>query len=378
MDSSSLLIGLLLGLIIGAVAVLLVGRRQRLGLAADLDDATERLAEANAALAAAEAESRLLNAQSQENSSVLKALAPVAERLGNVQRQVALLERDRVEQYGQLSQQLKDAKDADRLLLQTTQSLASSLRSTSARGRWGEVQLRRVVESAGMVSHVDFSEQVQLSGADGVQRPDMIVKLPGGKELVLDAKVPLSAFLQAQEADDERAAALARLQHAKAVRVHIDSLAAKKYWQGSSASPELVVCFLPAESILSTALDADGQLLDYALGKGVVLASPVSLLAVLKAVAYSWRQEVLTESAKELFEVSSQLYERLATLGDHVGKLGASIRSSVEKYNTMVGSLEARVLPAARRLNSLDPDSLAGPPLLESQPRHLSAPEFTG
>lgn len=372
-----MLIGLLLGLILGAVAMHIAGRRQRLGLATDVDEATERLSEANAALAAAEAESRLLTAQSEQNSSVINALAPVAERLGSVQRQVALLERDRVEQYGQLSQQLKDAKDADRLLLQTTQSLASSLRSSTARGRWGEVQLRRVVESAGMLSHVDFSEQVQQSGADGVQRPDMLIKLPGGKELVLDAKVPLSAFLQVQEAANERDAATALSQHAKAVRMHVDSLAAKKYWQGSGASPELVVCFLPAESILSAALDADGQLLDYALVKGVVLASPVSLLAVLKAVAYSWRQDVLTESAKELFEVSSQLYERLSTLGDHVGKLGASIRSSVEKYNTMVGSLEARVLPSARRLNSLDPESLGSPALLETQPRHLSAPEFT-
>lgn len=378
MESSTLLIGLLLGLILGAIVSYFVSRRRHANLASDLNDMSDRLSEANAALAAAEAESRLLTAQSGENSSILRALAPVSERLGDVQRQVTLLERDRVEQYGQLSQQLNDAKDADRLLLQTTQNLASSLRSTSARGRWGEVQLRRVVESAGMVAHVDFSEQVQQSGIDGVQRPDMIVRLPGGKELILDAKVPLSAFLQAQEAGSERDAAIALNQHAKAVRSHIDALAAKKYWQGSPTSPELVICFLPAESILSAALSADAQLLDYALGKGVVLSSPISLLAVLKAVAYSWRQDVLTESAKELFEVSSQLYERLATLGEHVGKLGASIRSSVEKYNTMVGSLEARVLPSARRLNSLDPESLAAPTQVDVQPRHLSAPEYTG
>lgn len=378
MDSSSVLIGLLLGLIVGAVVAFLIARRRCAALAADLADAAERLTEANAALAAAEAESRLLTAQSRENSSVLKALAPVADRLGDVQRQVALLERDRVEQYGQLSQQLIDAKDADRLLLQTTQNLASSLRSTTARGRWGEVQLRRVVESAGMLAHVDFTEQVQQPGSEGTQRPDMIVRLPGAKELVLDAKVPLSAFLQVQDAADEREAATALAQHVKAVRVHIDALAAKKYWQGAKASPELIVCFLPAESILSAALSADGQLLDYALGKGVVLASPISLLAVLKAVAYSWRQDLLTESAKELFEVSSQLYERLATLGDHVGKLGTSIRSSVEKYNTMVGSLEARVLPAARKLNSLDPETLSSPSQVDVQPRHLSAPEYTG
>ncbi|AJT41582.1 DNA recombination protein RmuC [Psychromicrobium lacuslunae] len=371
-----ILLGLLIGLIVGALGCYLLARRRQQQLQDELGDAAERLSEANAALAAAEAESRLLSAQSQQDSSVLKALHPVAERLSDVQRQVALLERDRVEQYGQLAQQLQDAKAADALLLQTTHSLASTLRSTSARGRWGEVQLRRVVEAAGLLSHVDFSEQVQHSGEEGTQRPDMVVQLPAGKELILDAKVPLSAFLEAQETTDEALAANALQRHAKAVRSHVDALAAKKYWHGSTASPEVVICFLPAESILSVALNSDAQLLDYSLSKGVVLASPVSLLAVLKAVAFSWRQDVLTESARELFETSNQLYERLAKLGEHVEKLGGSIKSSVDKYNALVGSLEGRVLPTARKLNALDPETLSSPSLLNTQPRSLSAPEL--
>ncbi|WP_394939210.1 DNA recombination protein RmuC [Psychromicrobium sp. YIM B11713] len=371
-----ILLGVLIGLAVGMVCAYLLLRRRQQQLQEDLTETSARLNEANAALAAAEAESRLLTAQSQQDSSVLRALSPVAEKLSDVQRQVALLERDRMEQYGQLAQQLKDAKASDALLLQTTQSLASTLRSTSARGRWGEVQLRRVVESAGLLSHVDFTEQVQQLAEHGMQRPDMVVRLPGGKELVLDAKVPLSAFLEAQETDDEAATASALSRHAKAVRVHIDALAGKRYWNGSSTSPEVVICFLPAESILSVALNADAQLLDYALSKGVVLASPVSLLAVLKAVAFSWRQDVLTESAKELFETSNQLYERLSKLGEHVEKLGGSIRSSVDKYNALVGSLESRVLPTARKLNSLDPEKLPDPQAIPQQPRSLSAPEL--
>lgn len=281
-----------------------------------------------------------------------------------------------MEQYGQLTQQLRDARESDALLLQTTRSLASTLRSTSARGRWGEVQLRRVVESAGLLAHVDFQEQVQQTGEDGSQRPDMVVRLPGGKELVLDAKAPLSAFLEAQEASTEAAATAALARHAKAVRVHIDALAGKKYWQSAGASPEVVICFLPAESILSVALNADAQLLDYALERGVVLASPISLLAVLKAVAFSWRQDVLTENARDLFDLSTELYQRLAKLGENVEKLGASIRSSVDKYNLMVGSLEARVLPTARKLNALDPEKLSTPSSVQNQPRSLTAPEL--
>ncbi|WP_285725862.1 DNA recombination protein RmuC [Psychromicrobium xiongbiense] len=380
MDIGIFTLALLIGAALGALATALLlfqsARRRHETFAAEQADSAERLAEANAALAAAEAESRLLTEQGRTDASVLRALAPVAERLGEVQRHVTLLERDRIEQFGALSQQLRDARASDAELLQTTRSLASSLRSTSARGRWGEIQLRRVVESAGLLSKVDFHEQAHQSTEGGSIRPDMVIHLPGGKNLVVDAKVPLSAYLEAHKAPDDAAAAALLAQHAKALRSHVDALATKKYWEALENSPEVVVCFLPAEAILSAALEADETLLDDALRRNVVLASPSSLLAVLKAVAHSWRQDVLTENAKELYTLSTQLYERLSTLGDNVSKLGQSLKSSVDRYNSMVGSLEARVLPAARKLNAVDPDKLAAPSSVEVLPRSLSAPEF--
>ncbi|MDO5753564.1 DNA recombination protein RmuC [Arthrobacter sp.] len=376
---------LLAGVLLGAalVARLLLARLR--GAEGEADAAHSRAADLNARFAAADAERRLLStqnhaltAQQGSDASVLQALGPVAEKLNAVQRQVSLLERDRVEQYGQLAEQLREAKDADAKLLATTSSLASALRSTSARGKWGEVQLRRVVEAAGLLSHVDFQEQVHTATDDGVHRPDMVVRLPGGKELVLDAKVPLSAFLNAHDAGPEDSAEarqhLAR--HAKAVKSHIDALGSKQYWTSARNSPELVICFVPVESILSAALMADPELLDYAMAKNVVLASPISLLAILKSVAFTWRQDVLTESAKELFELSAQLYSRLGTMGEAVSAVGVSLKTSVERYNKLVGTLEARVLPTARKLNAMDPKTLDSPAPVEVAPRGLSAPEF--
>ncbi|MEO6530719.1 MAG: DNA recombination protein RmuC [Specibacter sp.] len=377
---------LLAGVVLGAavVAWLLLGRLR--GATEEADAAHNRAAELNANFAAADAERRLLatqnhalTAQQGSDSNVLQALGPVSEKLNAVQRQVALLERDRVEQYGQLAEQLRDAKDADAKLLATTSSLAAALRSNSARGKWGEVQLRRVVEAAGMLAHVDFKEQVHTTTDDGVHRPDMVVRLPGGKELVLDAKVPLTSFLNAHDAgpgdSDESSQHLAR--HAKAVKAHIDALGSKQYWTSAKNSPELVICFVPVESILSAALMTDPELLDYAMSKNVVLASPISLLAILKSVAFTWRQDVLTESAKELFELSAQLYSRLGTMGEAVSAVGVSLKTSVDRYNKLVGTLEARVLPTARKLNVMDPKTLDSPAQVDSTPRMLTAPEFS-
>ncbi|GAA1342322.1 DNA recombination protein RmuC [Arthrobacter roseus] len=373
-----------------AVAAWFAGRRIR-PLESEADDAVSRLSEVRQQLAASEAENRLLKEhnhrltrQGDESGSVLKALAPVAEKLGHVQQQVSVLERDRVEQFGHLTEALRLSRRTDEQLLTTTQSLSAALRNNAVRGTWGEAQLRRVVETCGMLNRVDFAEQVTLTEHDG-GRPDMVINLPGSKCMVLDAKVPLSAYLRAGEASvngtekEAREQAALLKEHAKAVRAHVDALAARKYWEGAPNSPELVVCFIPAESFLSAALQADPGLLDYAFTKNVALASPVTLLAVLKAVAFSWRQDVLTENAKELFDLSTQLYNRLGTMGDHVSKLGNSLKSSVEKYNAFVGTLESRVMPTARKINELDPTGLretVAPAALETTPRLLSSPEL--
>ena len=243
-----------------------------------------------------------------------------------------------------------------------------------------------------MLRHVDFLEQVHSAGTDSTIRPDLVVQLPGEKQLVVDAKVPLSSYLEAQELGSVPAAEQAALNgagskantsqqallaaHAKALRAHVDSLSNKKYWDIPGNSPELVICFLPAESILAAALTADPTLLDHALSRNVVLASPSTLLAVLKSVAFTWRQDVLTDSARELFDLARQLYERMGTLGENVGKLGSSLKSSVDRYNSMVGTLEARILPTARKLNAMEESGLLTPAALEVTPRSLAAPEL--
>ena len=405
MDAFALILALLmllLGALAGAAATYFSLRRNTHAVEADFDAVSSRLSEVTAQLAAADAERRLLAAQNRElgearnqDGNVLRALAPVAEKLSAVQQQVALLERDRVEQYGQLAQQLQEARLSDEQLIRSTHALESALRSNSARGQWGEVQLRRVVEAAGMLRHVDFVEQVHSAGHETAVRPDLVVQLPGQKQLVVDAKVPLSSYLEAQElgaidprlgglqagsqtAADGRNRQVLLAAHAKALRAHVDALGNKKYWDIPGNSPELVVCFIPAESILAAALEADAGLLDHALSRNVVLASPGTLLAVLKSVAFTWRQDVLTDSARELFELARQLYDRMGTLGENVSKLGSSLKTSVDRYNAMVGTLEARVLPTARKLNSLEESGLVTPPVVEVTPRALAAPELQG
>lgn len=400
MDAFALILALfmlLLGAFAGAVATYFALRKNGRALEEDFDAVSSKLSDVSAQFAAADAERRLLAVQNRElgearsqDGSVLRALAPVAEKLTAVQQQVALLERDRLEQYGQLAQQLQEARLSDEQLIRSTHALESALRSNSARGQWGEVQLRRVVEASGMLRHVDFIEQVHSTGSETSVRPDLVVQLPGEKQLVVDAKVPLSSYLEAQELGvghegravqqsvgaDRRSQEALLAAHAKALRAHVDSLSNKKYWDIPGNSPELVICFIPAESILAAALTADPALLDHALTRNVVLASPSTLLAVLKSVAFTWRQDVLTDSARELFDLARQLYDRMGTLGENVTKLGSSLKSSVDRYNALVGTLEARVLPTARKLNSLEESGLATPPVVEATPRALAAPEL--
>lgn len=317
-------------------------------------------------------------------SKVLQMLTPVQENLRAMQSKVIDLEQQRQKQHGELAQQLKAATESEERLRSTAESLAAALKSNSTRGVWGETQLRNVVEAAGLVERVDFDVQSSITSDAGSGRPDMVVHLPGGKNIAVDAKVPFNAYLEASgipvTATGEEGARRERLirDHVKALRGHVDQLAAKQYHGGLDASPELVIAFIPSESLVSSALEADPAIMDYAFSKRVALASPVTLWSVLKTVAFAWQQNVLTDDAKELFRVGKELYSRLSTLSDHVEKLGRTIERSVKDYNAFVGSLERNVLPSARRLSALDESrvlgSIAG---IEESPRELTAFELT-
>lgn len=317
--------------------------------------------------------------------SVLRALEPVRETLQAMQGKVDDLERDRHEQFGSLAEQLRRAQESDEALRATTESLAGALRSGSTRGVWGETQLRRVVEAAGLTRYVDFDTQSSISSDAGAGRPDMIIRLPGEKAIAVDAKVPLDAYLEAsaipltaQGAEaGRRQDLLAR--HVKAVRAHVDALAKKAYWAGLPTSPEFVVCFVPSESLLAAALEEDPSLLDYAFSKRVALASPVNLWAVLKTVAFTWTQQNVSEEARTLFDLGNQLYERLGGLASHTDDLRRAIERTVDSYNRFVGTLETRVLVSARRFPGIDEtklDSVASPAPIEKAPRRLTAPEL--
>lgn len=316
--------------------------------------------------------------------AVLEALAPVRETLHTMQRQVADLERERTAQYGAIATQLRLSLETDEHLRRTTESLAGALRDNGTRGVWGEAALRNIVEAAGLTRHVDFTTQASISSDAGAGRPDMVIRLPGGATIPVDAKVPLDAYLEAAAIpltatgeDAERRLSLLQ-RHVRAVRAHIDALARKAYWGGLETAPEFVVCFLPNESLLATALDADPALLDYAFGKRVALASPVNLWAVLKTVSFAWTQQDVSDEAKQLFDLGNTLYSRLGTLAGHAETLRRSLERAVESYNAFAGSLESRVLATARRFPGIDDTKLipeAAP--LAATTRAITAPELS-
>lgn len=319
----------------------------------------------------------------QRESTVLQALSPVQETLRAMQLKVAELESQRNLQHGELSQQLRNASESEHRLQRTTESLASALRNNATRGVWGETQLRNVVQAAGLIERVDFDVQSSISSDAGNGRPDMIIHLPGGKNIAVDAKVPFNAYLEASQiavtaTGEEGARREAFIkQHVKAVRAHIDALGSKAYWEGLDGSPEIVIAFIPSESLVASAMEADPGIMDYAFSKRVALASPVTLWSVLKTVAFSWQQDVVTQEAKMLFDLSRELYGRLATLASHVERLGRSIESTVKHYNGFVGSLERQVLPSARKLSVLDESKVLGPQeAIEELPRELTAYEL--
>ncbi|GEK87283.1 DNA recombination protein RmuC [Microbacterium aerolatum] len=316
----------------------------------------------------------------QQQNAVLTALAPVRESLQQMQSKVASLEQERHAQFGSLAEQLRRAQESDEALRATTESLAGALRSTSTRGVWGETQLRRVVEAAGLTRHVDFDLQSTISSDRGQGRPDMVVRLPGGTSIAVDAKVPLDAYLEASALVGDAGEAQRRQlmqKHVKAVRAHIDALAKKAYWSGLDASPEFVICFLPSESLLAAAIDEDPALLDYAFGKRVALASPVNLWAVLKTVAYTWTQQEVSAEARTLLALGTQLFDRLGTLAGHADDLRRALERTVDSYNRFAGSLESRVLVTARQFPGIDASSLDGPPVITSPARKFTAPELT-
>ncbi len=279
---------------------------------------------------------------------------PMRDALQQSQQQITDLEKARSEAYGSIKTQLESMQDSQQSLAQETQNLVNALRRPEVRGRWGEITLRRLVELAGMVEHCDFQEQVHsVDDDDNIIRPDMIVRMPDQRELVVDVKTPLDAYLEAVEAKDDTQRKLALKRHARNVRQHIRKLAGKSYWEQFSRSPEFVILFIPGDQFLSAALDEDPELIESALSQQIILATPTSFVALLKAVAYGWRQLSLADNAQEIRQLAEDLYGRLRAFAGHMNKVGKQLASSVEHYNRAVGSLERKVLPGARKFVEL-------------------------
>jgi len=312
-------------------------------------------------------------------AAVENLVTPLRETLTRMEERLRELETARTEAYATLVEQVRSVRDASDGLRTQTAQLVTALRRPQARGAWGELQLRRVAEVAGMLNRCDFTEQQTMAGAGGeaAQRPDLIVHLTGGRSIVVDSKVPLAAFLDAAEATDDAVRADRLVAHARHVRTHVDQLGSKAYWRRLD-SPEFVVLFIPAEAFLAPALDHDPALLEYAAARNVVIATPTTLIALLRTVAYAWTQEALTTRAKEVYDLGKELYGRLGTLGEHLDRLGTSLGRAVESYNATVGSLESRVLVQARRLAALEvvEEELASPRPIEQGVRPLTAPEL--
>ena len=338
--------------------------------------------------AAAEAERRQTESERQlrEQSKVLSALAPVQKNLDALQEKVSQIEEGRKREMGALGEQLKGLGEQQARFDRETSSLSAALRNNKVRGAWGEAQLRNIVESAGLLEHVDFDTQVVVTDADGhTQRPDMVIHMPGGKTIPIDAKAPYADYQRACEIPDTasqeelaRKADLLRA-HAKAVREHVKVLGDKAYWNAFSDAPDFVIAFIPNESLLQAALETDPTLMDDAFARKVALTSPITLWAVLKSVAYAWQQQSLTDDAKMLFDLSRELYERFAVLGERATKLGTAITRTVGAYNAFASSLESRVLVTARKLQRVDQgkviESVEIIPSEKADIRELTAPE---
>jgi DNA recombination protein RmuC len=314
----------------------------------------------------------------QREQAVKALVEPLTRTLEAVRTELTTAEKGRLAGHAALGEQVRAMRESSEHLRSETAQLVTALRSSQVRGRWGELQLRRVVESAGMIAQVDFVEQSQVRTDDGLLRPDMVVRLAGGKNVVVDAKVAFLGFLEATQTTDERVRTERLAAHARHMRAHIDDLAAKRYWDQFAPAPEFVVMFVPAESFLHAALEQDPGLVEYAFERNVVIASPMTLLALLRTIAYAWRQDALASNAQAVLTLGKELHGRLATMGLHLAKLGRAIDAAAGAYNQTVSSLETRVLVSARRfadLNVVDGD-LPTPPPANPQLSAVSAPEL--
>jgi DNA recombination protein RmuC len=281
--------------------------------------------------------------------AVEQLVAPLKDQLGRVDAQLVRLDQERRESRGRLEAQLRTLAETGEKLRTETGALVTALRKPNARGQWGQMQLRNVVELAGMVRHCDFAEQTPVAGAEGALRPDLIVRMPGGKHVVVDAKAPLQGVLDAYQARDEAEREQHLRDHARLLRKHVKSLADKAYWAGLDSAPDFVVMFLPGEHLYGAALESDPSLIEDAMARRVLIATPTTLLAMLRAVGYGWQQERVAESAQAISELGRELHSRLAKLSGLLATLGTRLNSTVRAYNEAVGSYEARVIPAARR-----------------------------
>ena len=401
-----LLVGLVIGVVIGYLGAL---ARRTAAHQSEGDQVAGLRAQAAQWQARAEelsSRTQVAEERAERDGSVLRALAPVRSQLEQVGARVESLEKQRAEQHAALAEQLRATALREQDLARSTACLEGALRSRSARGMWGEVELARVLEASGMMRHVDFSEQRTIGalvqrrgrpagppgsagtaageGAAGRSRPDVVVHLPGEGYLAVDAKAPMDSYLAATavqgagDEDEERRRQLLEA-HARALRGHVDQLAARRYDRALGDSPELVVLFVPAEAVLSAALEADPALLEHALGRGVALASPVSLLTLLRTCATAWARTAVNDDARELLELGRTLYERLGTVASHLDALGGALRRSVTAYNKAVGSMENRLLVTARSLETLG-EQVDSPTLISAdaaQVRSFTAPELT-